>query len=107
VKQKIEDRRFLTQYFVGFCMGTLLLGSAGLIIGITLAGSVSPKILCILIFIAPLYILLLAISSRRAPLLFSIAIGGLVVPCAFTFSADWGVVIGGIISGTIAYFIAR
>jgi hypothetical protein len=106
-KQKIEGRQLLTQYFVGFCIGTLFLGSAGLIVGMTLADSVSPEILRILIFVTPLYILLLAASSRRASILFSIAVGSLVVPYALTLSADWGVVIGGVIAGTIAYFVAR
>ena len=107
VKQEIEDRRLLTQYFVAYCIGTLFLGAAGLILGMTLAGSVSPEILRILIFVTPLYILLLATSSRRASILLSIAAGGLVVPYAQTLSADWGVVIGGVIAGTIAYFMAR
>lgn len=107
VKQKIKDRRLLTQYFVGFCIGTLFLGSAGLIVGMTLAGSVSPEILRILIFVTPLYILLLATSSRRPSILLSIVVGGLVVPYAQTLSADWGVVVGGVLAGTIAYFMAR
>jgi predicted branched-subunit amino acid permease len=107
VKQKIEDRRLLTQYFVGFCMGTVFLGSVGVTVGMTLAGSVSPEILRILIFVTPLYILLLAASSRRPSILLSIAAGGLVVPYAQTLSADWGVVVGGVLAGTIAYFIAR
>jgi predicted branched-subunit amino acid permease len=107
VKQKIEDRRLLTQYFVGFCMGTVFLGSVGVTVGMTLAGSVSPEILRILIFVTSLYILLLAASSRRPSILLSIAAGGLVVPYAQTLSADWGVVVGGVLAGTIAYFIAR
>ena len=107
VKQKIKDRRLLTQYFVGFCIGTLFLGSAGLIVGMTLASSVSPEILRILIFVTPLYILLLATSSRRPSILLSIVVGGLVVPYAQTLSADWGVVVGGVLAGTIAYFMAR
>ena len=107
VKQEIEDRRLLTQYFVAYCIGTLFLGAAGLILGMTLAGSVSPEILRILIFVTPLYILLLATSSRRTSILLSIAVGGLVVPYAQTVSADWGVVIGGVVAGTIAYFMAR
>jgi hypothetical protein len=73
----------------------------------TLAGSVSPEILRILIFVTSLYILLLAASSRRPSILLSIAAGGLVVPYAQTLSADWGVVVGGVLAGTIAYFIAR
>jgi hypothetical protein len=106
-KQKLEGRRLLTQYFVGFSMGTLFLGSAGLIVGMTVAGSVSPEVLRVLIFATPLYILLLAASSRRGSILLSIAAGGLVIPYAQTLSADWGVVIGGVIAGTAAFFVAR
>ena len=107
VKPKIEGRRLQTQYFVSFCMGTFLLGSAGLVVGITLADSVSSEILLILIFMTPLYILLLASSARKPSILLAIATGGLVVPYAQTLSADWGVVVGGVVAGTIAYVIAR
>ncbi len=100
---RIPDRHELDRYFQGFCLGTLLLGGFGTVAGHTLANQLPEQGVRTLIFVTPLYLLLLAGRTRDAMMLNAAVLGCIFVPLAHLWSADWGVVIGGIVAGTIAF----
>jgi len=102
---RISDRRRLNRYFEGFCLGTLVLGAAGTIIGHTLAGQLPVQGVRALIFVTPLYLLLLTGRTRDSMMLGAAVFGCIFVPIAHRWSADWGVILGGFIAGTLAFVV--
>ena len=100
---RIDDRRSLDRYFEGFCIGTLILGAAGTAIGHTLASKLPEQGIRALIFVTPLYLLLLSGRTRDSMMLGAAVLGCIFVPIAHTWSADWGVIVGGLIGGTLAF----
>ena len=58
-----------------------------------------------LIFVTPLYLLLLTGRTRDSMMLSAAALGCIFVPVAHSWSADWGIVLGGLIAGTLAFTV--
>jgi len=104
---RITDRRNLGRYFEGFCLGTLILGALGTAAGYTLASRLPEQGVRTLIFVTPLYLLLLTGRTRDAMMLTAALLGCVLVPFAHLWSADWGVVIGGVVAGTIAFVVTE
>jgi hypothetical protein len=102
---RIADRRRLDRYFEGFCLGTLVLGALGTTIGHTLASQLPAQGVRTLIFVTPLYLLLLAGRTRDSMMLSAAILGCIFVPVAHLWSADWGVVLGGLVAGTVAFAV--
>lgn len=102
---RIEDRRRLCRYFEGFCLGTLILGALGTTLGHTAASLLPEQGVRALIFVTPLYLLLLTGRTRDSMMLSAAALGCIFVPVAHSWSADWGIVLGGLIAGTLAFTV--
>ena len=102
---RIEDQRSLARYFEGFCVGTLLLGALGTTLGHSLASHLPEQGLRTLIFVTPLYLLLLTVRTRDAMMLSAAALGCVAVPLGHLWSADWGVIAGGLAAGTLAFAV--
>jgi predicted branched-subunit amino acid permease len=100
---RITDRRNLGRYFEAFCLGTLVLGALGTAIGHTVAIRLPEQGVRTLIFVTPLYLLLLTGRTRNAMMLTAAILGCFCVPVAHLWSPDWGVVFGGVVAGTIAF----
>src|SRR3546814_15294012 len=60
-----------------------------------------------LLFLPPLYILLMVMEARRRTALLAVAAGVLAVPPLELVLPDWGVVIGGLVGGTFAFLLSR
>lgn len=104
---RITDRSHLSRYFEGFCLGTLVLGAFGTAVGHTLASRLPEQGVRTLIFVTPLYLLLLTGRTRDSMMLGAALLGCFFVPIAHLWSADWGVVVGGIVAGTIAFAVTE
>ena len=102
---RFEDRRGLDRYFEGFCLGTLILGALGTAIGHTLASQLPEQGVRTLIFVTPLYLLLLVGRTRDSMMLSAAILGSICVPVAHLWSADWGIVLGGRVAGTLAFAV--
>lgn len=100
---RITDRRELGRYFEGFCLGTLILGALGTAIGHTLASQLPAQGVRALIFVTPLYLLLLTGRTRDSMMLAAAVLGCIFVPLAHLWSAEWGVIVGGLFAGTLAF----
>jgi len=102
---RITDQQSLARYFEGFCLGTLLLGALGTTLGHSLASHLPDEGLRTLIFVTPLYLLLLTARTRDPMMLTAAALGCGAVPLAHLWSADWGVIAGGLVAGTLAFAV--
>lgn len=103
VASRLEDRRVLARYFEGFCLGTLLLGACGTTVGHTLASELPEQGVRTLIFVTPLYLLLLTGRTRKPMMLTAAGLGCVLLPLAHLWSAEWGVIGGGLVAGTLAF----
>lgn len=102
---RIAEPERLARYFEGFCVGTLALGALGTTIGHTLARHLPEQGLRTLIFVTPLYLLLLTGRTRDPMMLSAAGLGCLCVPLAHLWSPSWGVVAGGLVAGTVAFAV--
>jgi hypothetical protein len=103
VAARIRSPRALGRYFEGFCLGTLVLGALGTALGHTLASRLPEEGVRALIFVTPLYLLLLTGRTRDVMMLSAAFLGCVLVPVAHVWSSDWGVIVGGTAAGTIAF----
>lgn len=94
-------------YFVGFallCMASGLLGTA---IGFVLAGTL-PRLLTLgLVFLNPIYFLMMFASVHQRGGVLAVLIGSALGPTLHLVSPQWGVPLTGLIAGTVAFLIDR
>lgn len=103
----IADRTTLSRYFHGVCVAALVLGLSGTILGHTAASLLPPEVVRMLIFTTPLYMLLLSGRTPDHAMFGAALLGCVLVPLASAWSPDWGVIIGGVVAGTIAFAIGE
>ena len=94
-------------YFLFFTLATFLVGGAGTVIGFTLAELLPVTGVQTLIFITPLYLLLLTARSPRLTVLVAVLAGCFFVPLFHFMLGGTGIVIGGVIAGTLAFITGR
>jgi len=94
------------RFFIAFTLGTFIVGTIGTILGFTLAENLPAAGVQALIFVTPLYLLLLTARSPRAQVQLAVVSGCLLVPAFHAWIGDPGIVVGGVVAGSIA-FIAK
>ena len=104
-KVSINNRYY---YFVGLS-ATLWIGSVLFtILGFLLSSLFSHEILIGLVFFNPMYFLLMTIRNLinlKLKMIFFLSI--LLTPLLYLILNDWGIIISGLVSGSISYFIFR
>jgi predicted branched-subunit amino acid permease len=95
-------------FFVGFA-GVLFLGSvAGTGVGFLVSGSVPPAVSLGLVFVNPIYFLLLFLGDFRArSRVLALVFGAGLAPVMHTLAPTWGLLITGIVAGTAAFVFSR
>lgn len=84
-------------------LGVMLCG-----IGYSLAGVVPPEVHAGLVYVTPIYFLLLMFGDiRSATMGVAVCCGAVAVPLAHLVSPHWSLLAGGAAGGTAAYFILR
>jgi predicted branched-subunit amino acid permease len=91
-------------YFVGFA-GTLLCGSvAGTAFGFLVSGAVPPAVSLGLVFVNPIYFMLLFIGDLRdRSRVLALVLGAGLAPAAHAIGPSWGLLIAGIVGGGLAF----
>jgi predicted branched-subunit amino acid permease len=94
-------------YFIGYSAVCMAAGLIGTILGFVLAG-VLPRVLTIgLVFLNPIYLLLMFAGVRFRAGVLALFAGVAVGPIAHIASPSWGLPATGIIGGTLAFLIDR
>jgi len=101
-----QEEKF--DYFLG--LGGFLWANSILctVLGFLISDFVSHEILVGLVFINPMYFLVMTISNLvEKKLITSILLGSFFSIMLFYLIPDWSIVISGLLSGTIGFFIFR
>lgn len=77
-------------------------GMSGTMAGFFFDDLIPPEFLRIIIFITPIYILLLVINSRQTINRLAVVIGGSICPFLYVALGSWSVLAAGLIGGTMA-----
>lgn len=95
-------------WFYGFALVCLGASAAATGAGFLLAGELTPLAKAGLVFMAPMYYLLIllgGVQGRTAAL--GLACGALAGPLAYLAAPQWSVLVGGFAGGTLAYLLLR
>ncbi len=96
----VEER---LKFYTAFTLGTFVVGTLGTIVGFTLAGNLPATGVQALVFVTPLYLLLLTARSPKAQILLSVLAGCLLVPAFSAWMGGVGIVVGGLVAGTLVF----
>lgn len=94
-------------YFLGFAVSCLALGLLGTALGYVLAGVVSKTVTQGLLFLNPIYFMLLFLDVPGRSALFAALLGALAGPLLASLSADWGILGAGVLAGTLGFALNR
>lgn len=92
------------RFFTAFTLGTFIVGTIGTILGFTLAETLPDAGVQALIFITPLYLLLLTARSPKSEVQLAVVAGCILVPAFHAWIGGLGIVVGGVVAGSIAFF---
>ena len=106
VKDKYPANLLLS-YYIGFAITIYMFGFSGTLIGYFIDNFANNDVLRAIIFMTPLYILLLVISSKDHINRLAVVLGGTITPVIYPFVLEWSVFIGGIVGGSIAFGISK
>lgn len=95
-------------YFIGFAL-TLLAGSmAGTAVGFLLSGVVPPAVSLGLIFVNPVYFMLLFLGDLRdRSRVLALVLGAGLTPVVHAVAPTWGLLITGVVAGSLAFALGR
>lgn len=95
-------------YFVGFSIAIWLATLVGTAAGYLAAGSVPHEVSLGLVFLNPIYFLLLLLVDLRVRVrVIALALGAVLGPLLHQFSAEWGLILTGVIGGAVALLLDR
>ena len=106
VKEKYSPNLLLS-YYIGFAITIYIFGLSGTLIGYFIDTIANNEVLRAIIFMTPLYILLLVVSSRDNINRFAAVLGGTITPIIFPIFFEWSVLIAGFVGGSIAFVISK
>ena len=102
IKEKYSQDSLLS-YYIGFATTIYLFGLSGTILGYFVDHFATVEVLRVIIFMTPLYILLLVISSNEALNRLAVVLGGVIIPMIYPIFSDWSILTGGFVGGTLAF----
>ena len=92
---------------MGFVTMTAFAGLFGAVAGYLLADVVPAIVLLTLIFINIIYFVLMMAATRGLVAILVVIAGGVAGPLLHIVTADWGLLLSGLIGGTLAFGMAR
>ena len=105
-RQKNYNPANLRVYYLSFSLTIFAFGMAGTTIGYFLNDVMPPELLRLVIFITPIYILLLLMNAQQSANRLAAVLGGGACPFLYAIAADWAILFAGFLggTGTIAYY---
>jgi predicted branched-subunit amino acid permease len=95
-------------YYAGFAGVLWSISLLATWAGFALAGSVPGYVTLGLVFINPIYFMLVICADVRArSRLLATVLGAIGGPAVYVFVPDWSLLIAGVVAGTLGYFIGR
>jgi len=101
----VEER---LPYFLGYSLLLWPATMVGTAVGFQLAGAVPVAVSLGLVFLNPIYFMLVfAADLSSRPRTAALVLGALIGPPLFLLSPDWSLLLTGLIAGTLAFFLMR
>ena len=105
--QQKYPSHLLLPYYQGFSITIFTFGILGTVMGFFLTDFLPPELLRVVIFVTPIYILLLIINARQKANKLAVVFGGALSPMFFPFVGEWAILLAGLIGGTLANLYGR
>jgi predicted branched-subunit amino acid permease len=100
----LDQRPF---YFVGFSLICMIAGAAGTALGFLLAGTLPHTLTLGLVFLSPIYFLMVFSGVRERGGVIAVLMGAIAGPVLHAASPEWGVPATGFLAGTAAFLLDR
>ena len=97
------DRRMA--YFLGFSFTCMTAGIIGVLQGYILFESMPQTVSLCFVFLVPVYFGLIMSNTVHPPFLLAFVLGCVLGPPMHLLTAEWGLVLTGLITGTLAYLL--
>lgn len=95
-------------YFSGFSIACIVASMLACGVGYTVAGALPPLVRLGLVFLTPVYFVVLLIGdARNRATVIALACGGAAGPLFFLIEPQWSVLLAGVVGGSLAYGIQR
>ncbi len=95
-------------YYIGFALTIWFAGMLCAALGFLLAGVVPRPVSLGLIFLNPIYFMLLVILGIKKPsIAFATGIGAILGPLLHLVSPNWGLIVTGVVAGSLGFFLGR
>jgi len=105
--QQKYPSHLLLPYYQGFSITIFTFGILGTVMGFFLTDLLPPELLRVVIFVTPIYILLLIMNARQKVNKLAVVFGGALSPLFFPFVGEWAILLAGLIGGTLASLYGR
>jgi predicted branched-subunit amino acid permease len=105
--QQKYPSHLLLPYYQGFSLTIFTFGILGTVMGFFLTDLLPPELLRVVIFVTPIYILLLIMNARQKANRLAVVFGGALSPLFFPFVGEWAILLAGLIGGTLASLYGR
>ena len=106
-KQSTYEPQQLLVYYKGFSSVVFVFGLSGTMMGYFLDDLLPPHILRLVIYITPLYILLLLVNARQTINRLAGFFGAALSPFIYMVVGDWAILVAGCVGGTAALLIQQ
>lgn len=94
-------------YFAGFALLCMMSGAVGVVLGFALAGVLARPLTLGLVYLSPVYFLMVFAGVRERGGIVAVLIGSAAGPLVHLASPEWGVPAAGVIGGTAAFLLDR
>ncbi|MHA1108318.1 MAG: AzlC family ABC transporter permease [Alphaproteobacteria bacterium] len=95
-------------YFVGFALTVMMVATPATGVGYVLAGHVPPEVTLGLIALPPIYLMLVFVDGVRDTIgRIALIVGAVIGPAFHLLDPNWGLMLTGLVAGTLAYAIDR
>ncbi len=97
----------LLNFVIGFALTIAVFAVTGSALGYFAADVIPPEILRVMIFVTPVYLLLLLINARQLGNRLAVVAGGLFCPLLYPLFGSWAILLAGLAGGTAALLLIR
>jgi predicted branched-subunit amino acid permease len=94
-------------YYMGFVTMTFAAGMVGTLAGYLLAGVVPGNVTLAMVFVNIIYFVLMLADARGFAALLTVIAGAVTAPFLHLATSDWGLLLSGLIGGSLAFMVAR
>ena len=105
---QVVDQKNRIDFWIGIGVGTWSTAIIATIVGYLLSDYLSKDMVIGLAIINPVYFACMMVGAMKSKSIsIAVTLGAILGPTLFIFSEEWSILIGGILAGTIAFFVGE